>query len=145
MYISAKLSISSYTKRADSVKREDYLRVYAQRGRVIPAVCLALLLSFATHAEAQLPRPMEMQSAPLLAVGKVMPAVSAYNAEGEAVSIHDGKTKWTVVAFLSTRCPCTASYLARLDSLLRQFGERSVRFVGVNSNANELPEDVPAF
>jgi peroxiredoxin len=88
---------------------------------------------------------METQSAPSLALGKTAPLLFAQNPGGKSIPIHDGKAKWTVVAFLSTRCPCTARYLTRLNTLLQQFDRRSVRLVGVNSNANELPEDAVAF
>lgn len=91
------------------------------------------------------PRPLEIQSAPPPAVGKVAPALNAQDATGQTVTVSDGKASWTVVAFLSTRCPCTARYLTRLATTVRQFEKHSVRLVGINSNANEQPEDAAAF
>jgi hypothetical protein len=50
-----------------------------------------------------------------------------------------------VVVFLSTRCPCSAGYVDRLARLERAFALKSVRIVGIDSNANEPAEDVARF
>jgi peroxiredoxin len=55
------------------------------------------------------------------------------------------RSRWPRRGPASTRCPCTARYLSRLNSIVQQFEKRSVRLVGINSNANELPEDAVAF
>lgn len=141
MVVSAKNTVSSYTKRNPSVKHSPRQGIHPFGNMLSVIVCL--FVSLAAHA--QKPRPMEVQSAPPLAVGKTMPEVSAQDGEGKSIPVHDGKAKWTIVTFLSTRCPCTARYLTRLDTLLRKFDKHSVRLVGINSNANEQPEDAVIF
>ena len=46
----------------------------------------------------------------------------------------------TVVIFLSSRCPCSASHQSTLDRLSKEFASRGFRFVGVHSNADEEVE-----
>ena len=87
---------------------------------------------------------LTMQKAAPLAVGKTAPELKASNVKGESVPLCDAKAKFTVVAFLSTRCPCTARYLTRLQEVQKQFRD-SVYLVGVNSNANEQAHDVECF
>jgi hypothetical protein len=43
----------------------------------------------------------------------------------------------TVVMFLSSRCPCSASHQSTLDLLSKEFTPQGFRFVGVHSNADE--------
>ena len=90
-------------------------------------------------------KPLTLQSKPSLLVGKAAPEVTARDEKGESVAICDGKAKWTIVAFLSTRCACTARYLERLEAVEKTFAAQSVRLVGVNSNANEQAIDVKLF
>ena len=90
-------------------------------------------------------KPLTLQNKPALAVGETAPELTALDENGAAVPLFDSKAKWTVVAFLSTRCACTARYLERLESAQKQFAAQSARFVGVNSNANEQAVDVKIF
>jgi peroxiredoxin len=48
--------------------------------------------------------------------------------------------KLTVVAFLSARCPCSASHEATLAALAKEFGAQA-RFVGIHSNADESEQE----
>jgi peroxiredoxin len=43
----------------------------------------------------------------------------------------------TVVLFLSSRCPCSASHQITLEKLSKEFTPQGFRFVGVHSNADE--------
>ena len=52
---------------------------------------------------------------------------------------HDG-AKLTVVAFLSARCPCSASHEPSLAALSKEFGKEA-RFVGIHSNADESEQE----
>jgi len=47
----------------------------------------------------------------------------------------------TVVAFISTRCPMSNAFNSRLNALYNDFGGR-VKFIAVNSNANESLDEV---
>jgi thiol-disulfide isomerase/thioredoxin len=49
--------------------------------------------------------------------------------------------KVTVVAFISTRCPMSNAFNSRLNALYNEF-EKRVKFVAVNSNANEPLDEV---
>ena len=97
----------------------------------------------ALHAEEF--KPLTLQGRLSLPVGKAMPELSAMDSSGVSVAICDGKAKWTIVAFLSTRCACTARYLERLETVGKTFAGHSVRLIGVNSNANEQAVDVKLF
>lgn len=90
-------------------------------------------------------KPLTLQSKPALAIGKAAPEMTALDGGGAVVPLFDGKAKWTVIAFLSTRCACTARYLERLETVQKAFAAQDVRFVGVNSNANEQAADVRFF
>ncbi len=51
----------------------------------------------------------------------------------------------TVIVFLSTRCPCSASHQAVLNQIAGEFGAQGIRMVGVHSNANESQEEAMAY
>ncbi len=121
------------------IKKQNY-------GRIFGAALLTLaLFQTAEAGRADEFRALKMQSRPNLAVGKVAPELTARDENGAAVPLVDGKAKWTVIAFLSTRCACTARYLERLEAAQREFAGQSVRLIGVNSNANEQAMDVKMF
>lgn len=50
----------------------------------------------------------------------------------------------TVVMFISTRCPVSNAYDARMEDLEKAYGSRRVRFIGVNSNVNEPAAEIAA-
>ncbi|MFZ9595760.1 MAG: redoxin family protein [Bdellovibrionia bacterium] len=47
----------------------------------------------------------------------------------------------TVLIFLSSKCPCSASHEPALEALYHEFSPQGVRFLGIHSNADE-PSDV---
>ncbi len=51
----------------------------------------------------------------------------------------------TVVVFMSTRCPCSASHQRVLNQLVVDFGQKGIRFVGIHSNANESLEEARQY
>jgi peroxiredoxin len=51
----------------------------------------------------------------------------------------------TVVAFLSTRCPCSASHQPVLNEIYKEFVPAGFQFIGIHSNANEDLEEAKAF
>lgn len=54
-------------------------------------------------------------------------------------------SKFTVVVFLSARCPCSASHEPALAALATEFG-KDANFVGIHSNSDEpIPESVAHF
>jgi thiol-disulfide isomerase/thioredoxin len=56
---------------------------------------------------------------------------------GEAVSISVGKGEVTALVFLSTICPVSASYQARMNDLYRDYANKGVKFLFIDSNQNE--------
>jgi len=50
-------------------------------------------------------------------------------------------SKGTVVVFLSSKCPCSASHEPKLKALAREFKPLGFEFVGIHSNSDE-PADV---
>ncbi len=47
-----------------------------------------------------------------------------------------------VVIFLSAKCPVSNAYGDRLQAIYNEYGPRGVRFLFVNSNSNETPEEI---
>ena len=50
--------------------------------------------------------------------------------------------KATAIFFLSTRCPISNRYNARMVGFAQEYGPKGVRFLGVNSNEPESMEDI---
>ena len=66
--------------------------------------------------------------------------------EGEEVLVSAADSaRVTVVCFLGTECPLVKLYAARLSMYSDLFARRGVRFVGVNSNRQDEPEDIRAY
>ena len=67
-------------------------------------------------------------------------------AKGTPLQIDLKKPKLaTVVAFLSTRCPCSASHQPVLNEIQKEFEPAGFQFVGIHSNANEDLEEARQF
>ena len=123
------------------------MKYYYQKTFLCATFIIRFSLSSPIFAEDTI-RPLEIQKAPSLGIGKQipqLPQLSGKDETGKSVSLIESKSKWTVVAFLSTRCPCTARYLHRLQTTLKPFAKNSVRLIGVNSHANAPEEDVVLF
>lgn len=54
-------------------------------------------------------------------------------------------SRYTVICFLGTECPLARLYGPRLAELHNSFASHGVRFVGVNSNSQDSPDDVQAY
>lgn len=54
----------------------------------------------------------------------------------------DGKQKVTVFLFLSAECPCSGGYDARLCELANIYSKKGVRFLAINSSANETVKEI---
>jgi acetyl esterase/lipase len=48
----------------------------------------------------------------------------------------------TVIAFIATGCPVGDLYLPRLGELAREYGQKGVNFIGIDSSRGEAPEEV---
>lgn len=47
------------------------------------------------------------------------------------------KSQKTVVAFLSSRCPCSESHEKKLADLAQKYSKQGFQFIGIHSNQNE--------
>ena len=66
--------------------------------------------------------------------------------DGNVVSIEESaEARATVVCFLGAECPLVKLYSPRLTALADEFGDRAVRFVGVNSNRQDTLEDIRTY
>ncbi|MBM4071957.1 MAG: redoxin domain-containing protein [Planctomycetes bacterium] len=81
--------------------------------------------------------------APQVSVGKRIDAFRLKDAAGKAVAPGDFKDKKAfVVVFLGTQCPINNLYLATLAELHREFAEKGVQFLGINSNWQDSPRAI---
>ena len=75
-------------------------------------------------------------------IGAPAAAFSLKDIRGNRASYspHDGRI--TVIVFISTRCPMSNAFNARINSLYTEFSRRGVKFLVVNSNADESLDEV---
>jgi thiol-disulfide isomerase/thioredoxin len=83
-------------------------------------------------------------SAEHIRVGGSVPAFSLADLKGAPVSFSASASKVTVVLFISTKCPVSNRYNQRMIGLYQEYEPKGVRFVFVNANQNESPEEVAA-
>jgi peroxiredoxin len=74
-------------------------------------------------------------------VGSPVAEFSLRDLDGRSVAYSELKGSVTVVAFISTQCPVSNAYNDRMNALYKEFSSR-VKFVFVNSNANESADEV---
>jgi peroxiredoxin len=96
---------------------------------ILPEIAIALLTGLSAFAGA----------AP---IGAPAAAFSLEDVRGNRVnySPHDGRI--TVIVFISTRCPMSNAFNYRINSLYTEFSRRGVKFLVVNSNADESLDEV---
>ena len=51
----------------------------------------------------------------------------------------------TVICFLGTECPLAKLYAGRLQKIADEFGDRDVRFIGLNSNRQDSADELKRF
>ena len=106
---------------------------------VLGAICLAAIVSQTAWAEG----PAGKQAAS--PVGKKIEDFSLPELRGQTYSLGVfAKSKLVVVAFLGTECPLAKTYGPRLAALAKEYKERGVAFVGINSNAQDTPAEIAA-
>lgn len=87
------------------------------------ALIASLTLAFSSVAEA----------------AHVFSGVDLRNGTESSLVREDKAHKATVLVFLSSKCPCSMSHLEELKNLAKE--NQDIRFIGVNSNADETAED----
>lgn len=79
-------------------------------------------------------------------VGQTIAPFSAPDLYGEHRSLADfADRKAVVVLFLGTECPLVKLYAGRLNALAKDYAERGVAVVGVNSNRHDSITDIGAY
>ncbi len=62
--------------------------------------------------------------------------------KGEEVQFTSLRGPVTVVVFIATKCPVSNAYNDRMNAVYKDYTPRGVKFVFVNSNNTESPQDV---
>jgi peroxiredoxin len=75
-------------------------------------------------------------------LGAPAAAFSIKDVRGNDTSYSPRDHRITVLVFISTRCPMSNAFNARINSLYTEFSDRGVRFFVVNSNADESLDEV---
>ena len=76
-----------------------------------------------------------------IAVGATLENFTLTDANGKSVSFNDLKGKnGTVIVFVSAQCPVVKAYNDRISKLAMDYQAKGINFIGINSNATELPD-----
>ncbi|MCA9065771.1 MAG: redoxin domain-containing protein [Planctomycetaceae bacterium] len=62
-----------------------------------------------------------------------------------SVGMGGGSEKITVVCFLGAECPLARLYGPRLSEMSAEYSGKGVRFVGINSNVQDSPDDIRRY
>ena len=100
--------------------------------------CAAKPIFFALLMAQIAARPIDPQT---VASRARLSDLAVLDLSGHAMRYSKLSGKVTVVAFISTRCPMSNAFNSRLNALYNEF-ENRVKFVAVNSNANESLDEV---
>jgi peroxiredoxin len=77
-----------------------------------------------------------------LALGEQVPGFDLPDTDGETTSALDGAAPATVVVFTCNHCPYALAWHGRIAQAARDYAERGVRFLAINSNdAERYPRD----
>jgi peroxiredoxin/mono/diheme cytochrome c family protein len=79
-------------------------------------------------------------------LGRAAPEFQLADPAGKAHCLADLKdARAVVVVFLGTECPLARLYAPRLNQLAADYADKQVRFVGIDSNVQDTPEEVAAY
>lgn len=80
-----------------------------------------------------------------LAVGATFEGFTLPDPDGKQHSYQDLKGEnGTVLIYLSVQCPVVKGYNDRINQLAADYEAKGIRFIGINSNSTETPEDIKA-
>lgn len=77
-------------------------------------------------------------------IGQPIPSFTLKNYDGKPITSTDSGSKATVLMFVSTQCPVSNAYNGRMEKLAQEYGSKGVRFLGINANRGEAPEQIAA-
>ena len=79
---------------------------------------------------------------PIVRVGMHVDDFALPDTHGMKVTIKpDSHWKFTVVEFLSHKCPCALGYDSRMKQLAQTYATKGIRFIGINSSVDETAAD----
>jgi peroxiredoxin len=79
-----------------------------------------------------------------LAIGQPAPDFTLRDLKGQSHSLKDYHGKIVALAFISTNCPISNDYNARMRAIAEDYGKQNVVFLGINSNFNEPLANIKA-
>lgn len=92
-------------------------------------IALLFVISFAQIISADTPSKIENFT------------LKDYN--GKEISLRDYKdSKAIVIMFISTQCPVSNGYNARMEQLFSDYKGKGISFIGINSNKQETVEEI---
>lgn len=78
----------------------------------------------------------------MLSIGDQAPNFDLPDTEGATWSVHDGQTPASVVVFTCNHCPYALAWHDRIAQTARDYADKGVRFLAINSNdADRYPRD----
>ena len=91
-----------------------------------------------SSVETDMKKPVKVAVPAPLAPGDKVAPFSLPDTAGKSVEVGNwDKSKATVLMFVSTQCPISNDYNARMEKLAKDYGAKGVKFVGINSNIAE--------
>ncbi|MGH9769997.1 MAG: redoxin domain-containing protein [Blastocatellia bacterium] len=98
----------------------------------------AILITFAAFS-------IQTTANAALVIGNPAPDFALADLNGKSHALKDYRDKTVVVSFISARCPISNAYKDRIRAVADEYAKRDVAFIGVNSNADESPEEMRAY
>lgn len=87
--------------------------------------------------------PADRKTPPASQLGKKLADFTAKDPTGKAVALADFKDKKAVVVvFVGTQCPINTYYMPRLVELHKEYAEKGVQFLAVNSNSQDTADKI---
>lgn len=77
-----------------------------------------------------------------LPIGQPAPEFALGDLQGRSHALNDYRGKFAILTFISARCPISKAYQDRIRAIAREYSEKGVVFLGVNSSADETLDEV---
>ncbi|MBM4167193.1 MAG: thioredoxin family protein [Ignavibacteria bacterium] len=81
-----------------------------------------------------------------LKIGESVPSFTLKNYDGKEFSLDkvrkEKENKFSVIMFISTECPASNAYNERMAKLNNTYSKKGISFFGINSNKEELVDNI---
>jgi peroxiredoxin len=77
-------------------------------------------------------------------IGKPAPDFTLTDLKGQSHSLENYRGKIVVLGFISTKCPISNDYHARMRAIAEDYGKQNVVFLGINSSFDEPVTEIKA-